>query len=189
MALSCLDEANWSENIYLGVTLSRQRQVVDLKAITFEQHQLLGRYRTAFCSKNYSATIKVSPPSRPHQRLLCSSLRDLWAQKVILRRYKDSVAACKPVLGASLTHWRAHKTVLYTNPSNKGHIEGDWAMWMMATVANSWFNQVPQFALRLKCVWPQWPESPSQLQTIKLHQQHPHRLQSDVWVLQIKEGS
>ena len=64
MALSCLDEANWSENIYLGVTLSRQRQVVDLKAITFEQEQqLLGRrYRTGFCSENYSATIKVSPP-------------------------------------------------------------------------------------------------------------------------------
>ena len=67
MALSCLDEANWSENIYLGVTLSRQRQVVDLKAITFEQgQQLLGRrYRTGFCSENYSATIKVSPPQPP----------------------------------------------------------------------------------------------------------------------------
>ena len=63
MALSCLAGANWSENIYLGVTLSRQRQVVDLKAITFEQEQqLLGRrYRTGFCRENYSATIKVSP--------------------------------------------------------------------------------------------------------------------------------
>ena len=58
----------WPEQIGVWEYLPRGCNVqtkaqVDLKAITFEQQQLLGRYRTAFCSQNYSATIKVSPLS------------------------------------------------------------------------------------------------------------------------------
>ena len=129
MALSCLDEANWSENIYLGVTLSRQRQVVDLKAITFEQHsnclnEGIGR---VFAARIIQPPLKCpppNPPSRLHQRPLCS-LRDLWAQKVILRRYKDSASSCKPVLGPHSLTDEPTRPFCKPTPATKDILKGN----------------------------------------------------------------
>ena len=91
MALSCLDVANWSANMNLGVTMSRQRLGSDYFWAAPSPWILWDGFLQ---SENYSAAIKVSPSF--------GQIKGLGARWKTFERRKLSFAAkipTKPVLG------------------------------------------------------------------------------------------
>ena len=93
MALSCLKAANWSANMNLGVTMSRQRLQSDYFWAPPSPWILWDGFLQ---SENYSAAIKVSPPF--------GQIKGPGARWKTFERRKLSFAAkipTKPVLGAT----------------------------------------------------------------------------------------
>ena len=135
MALSCLNAANWSANMNLGVTMSRQRLESDYFWAPPSPWILWDGFLQ---SENYSAAIKVSPPfgqiKGPGR-----TLEDLWAQKVILRSSKDS----------NETSFGAHHRPFCKAAKATKDKSGWWALRAQVTMTAgcSLFNSNPQISL------------------------------------------